>query len=138
MNIVNSKDLLYQVKGLCIDIHKEYGPGLLEKTYHKILQYKLLEKGYKVDSEVSFNIVLGDKIIEDAYRIDLLVNDCLIIEIKSVVRLEPVHHKQLITYMTFTKKDLGLLVNFGCADIFKEGLKSWDRKAIKKPFIHST
>ena len=134
---MKSSNLMYNVKRVCMDIHKQYGPGLLEKTYHQILKLKLEKLGYDVKSEVMCPLNVEGKVIEDAYRIDLLVNDVLIIELKAVLRLEAVHHRQLITYMTLSNKPEGLLVNFCCDDIFKEGLKSWNKDSIKRAYRSS-
>ena len=125
VDVMNEKDLLYDVKGICMAIHKEFGPGLLEKAYQQILQIKLESHGYDVKSEVPVDICVDGQVVSNAFRIDLLVNDVLIIELKAVKKLETVHHKQLMTYLTLTGRSLGLLVNFCCNNIFEEGLKSW-------------
>lgn len=111
-------------------IHKEFGPGLLENAYQQILKLRLEEKGYDVKTEVPCNIQVDGMTIEHAYRIDMIVNDCLIVELKTVHKILPVHHRQLATYMTLAKKEVGLLVNFYCNDLFEEGLRSWNNSQL--------
>lgn len=122
--------LIYNVKNVCMSIHKEFGPGLLENAYQQILKIKLLEKGYDVKTEVPCDIQVDGMTIKSAYRIDMIVNDCLIVELKTVNKILPVHHRQLATYMTLAKKEVGLLVNFYCNDLFEEGLRSWNNSQL--------
>ena len=88
-------------------------------------------QGLDVKSEVPCNLNVDGEVIEDAYRLDLLINDCLIIELKSVQKIRPEHHKQLITYLKLTNKPYGLLVNFNCDNLFQDGLRSWKTKDLK-------
>jgi iron complex transport system substrate-binding protein len=96
------------------------GPGLLESVYEMILFESLKRRGLEVQRQVSIRVEYDDFIIEDAFRLDLLVEDKLIIELKSVEKIAPVHKKQLMTYMHLTNRSLGLLMNFGMAT-FSEG-----------------
>lgn len=121
------QEILYSIKKECIDIHKEFGPGLLEKAYQRILKLKLEKRGFVVNEEVACSINVDGEIIENAYYIDLLVNDCVIVELKAVQKLKPEHHKQLFTYMRLANKDAGLLVNFCCDNLFRDGLRSWNK-----------
>ncbi len=103
-------------------IHKEIGPGLLETAYELLMFDSLAFRGLKVDRQVPIDISFQNRTIRDCFRVDLLVEDRLPIELKSVERLAPVHSKQLLTYLRLMKLPLGLLINFGGAT-FKEGIK---------------
>jgi GxxExxY protein len=102
-------------------IHTTLGPGLLESVYERLLEYELRELGLTVRCEVSLPVEYGALRIEEGYRIDMLVDEKVIVELKSVERTAPVHAKQLLTYLRLADKRLGLLVNFGAATI-KEGV----------------
>jgi GxxExxY protein len=114
-----------QISGDVIDVaislHRELGPGLLESVYEAILASKLAAMGYAVARQRPIDIEFEGLRFEAAFRIDLLVDDRLLVEIKSVERLNPVHSKQLLTYLRLTKRPVGLLLNFG-GETLKEGL----------------
>ena len=103
-------------------IHKKLGPGLLESVYEAILADGLSRSGLLVERQKPLPISFEGVEINEGYRVDLLVERSLIIEIKSVERLIPVHGKQLLTYLRLAKQPLGLLMNFGC-ETFKEGVR---------------
>ena len=103
-------------------IHKELGPGLLESVYEMVLADALRQRGYNVEQQRPVPIVFRERSFADAFRADLIVEDSLIIEVKSVERNAPVHAKQLLTYLRLLKQPLGLLMNCGC-DTFREGVK---------------
>ena len=103
-------------------IHKELGPGLLESVYEAILASALTEVGLVVERQKIISINYRNLTIADAFRADLVVNQRLIIEVKSVERCAPVHAKQLLTYLRLTEQPLGLLMNFGC-ETFRDGLR---------------
>lgn len=103
-------------------IHMDLGPGLLESVYTIILQKKLRERGFRVEREVPIPIVYEGMNFELGFRADLLIDDCFIVELKSVEKLAPVHAKQLLTYLKVTGHRLGLLINFGEA-LLKDGIK---------------
>ncbi|NVK28680.1 MAG: GxxExxY protein [Flavobacteriia bacterium] len=94
------------------DIHSELGPGLYESVYERILTYELEAKGLSVKRQVEVPVEWKGMVIENGFRADLIVEDKLIIELKSCEKLQPVHHKQLLTYLKLTRNRLGLLVNF--------------------------
>ena len=94
-------------------IHTTWGPGLLESACSIALEAELLERGHRVAREVRVPVVWNDVRVEDAFRVDLVVDDCLIVELKSVEQTARVHKKQVITYLELTGMRLGLLVNFG-------------------------
>ena len=103
-------------------IHRKYGSGLLESAYESLLLFALQKRGFQVDRQVSIDLTHEGGLIRDAFRIDLLVEKQLIIEVKSVERFNAVHAKQLLTYLRIADLKLGLLMNFGC-ETFGEGLK---------------
>lgn len=103
-------------------LHKDLGPGLLESVYEQILAAKFVAIGLSVDRQKPININYEDIRIENAFRADLLVENRLLIEIKSVEQIIPVHAKQVLTYLRLMNLPLGLLMNFGAAT-FKEGVR---------------
>ncbi len=105
---------------LCV--HRELGPGLLESAYEACLADELRSRGVDVKTQISMPVSYKGRELKDAYRLDMLVNDCLIVEIKSVESILPVHKAQLLTYLRFSGLRLGLLVNFNTA-LIKDGLK---------------
>ena len=111
-----------EVLDISIRLHRELGPGLLESVYEAILAGKLVQLGYSVDRQRPIDIEFDGIRFDAAFRIDLLVNERVLIEVKSVERLNAVHAKQLLTYLRLTKQPLGLLINFGGATL-KEGFR---------------
>jgi len=103
-------------------VHKELGPGLLESVYEAVLAASLERDGLRVERQKPITIVFDGLTIADGFRADLVVEDRLIVEVKSVERTAPVHGKQLLTYLRLTEQPLGLLMNFGC-ETFRDGLK---------------
>lgn len=103
-------------------IHIDVGPGLLESVYETLLATRLEKQGFKVDRQLPVKAIIDDILFPKAFHIDLLVNDVLLIELKSVEKLAPVHAKQTLTYLRLMKLPLGLLINFGGITL-KEGLK---------------
>ena len=103
-------------------MHVEIGPGLLESVYEVVLEKLLLEKGIKVSRQKPIPIEVMGLSINEGFRADLIVEDILLIELKSVEKLAPVHSKQVLTYLRLLNLPLGLLLNFGAAT-FKEGCK---------------
>jgi GxxExxY protein len=108
LNIITSK-----IINAAIMIHKELGPGLLESVYLKCMILELRKMGLKALSEVPVPVIYGgNKVCDEGFRIDILVEDVVIVELKSVEKIQPVHKKQLLTYLRLAKKPLGLLINF--------------------------
>jgi len=103
-------------------IHKELGPGLLESVYEAILAQTLAEHGLSVLRQQAVPISFRGVVLPEAFRADLIVENALVIEVKSVERNAPVHAKQLLTYLRLMKQPLGLLMNFGC-ETFRDGVK---------------
>jgi len=102
-----------QILKAAITVHKELGPGLLESVYQACMVIDLEGMGLKVESQVPCPISYrGHQITDQGFRLDLLVEDTVIVELKSVEKVEPVHKKQLLTYLRLANKPLGLLINF--------------------------
>ena len=118
----NPEELARRVVNCGFALHKDLGPGLLESVYETILASMLIDEGLCVDRQKPIGIEYNRLVLPDAFRADLVVEDSLIIEIKSVEQLAPVHGKQLLTYLRLTKQPLGLLLNFG-APVFRDGVK---------------
>jgi GxxExxY protein len=116
------KDLSEKIIGCAIEVHKNLGPGLLESAYEECLCYEFTREGLIFERQKSISIAYKEITICNAYRIDLLVENSIIIEIKSVEAILPVHEAQLLTYLTLSGKKVGLLINFN-EKILKNGLK---------------
>lgn len=115
-----------QVSGDVLDvalkIHRDLGPGLLESVYEAVLAGKLISLGYSVSRQLQVGIEFEGMRFDAAFRIDLLVDERLLVEIKSVERLTIIHAKQLLSYLRLTEQPVGLLINFGGATL-KEGVR---------------
>lgn len=111
--------LSYTIVGLAIKVHKELGPGLLESVYEKCLKYELEKNGYEVKQQLSVAIQYDELEIEADLKIDLLVNDLVVIELKAVENMNPVYEAQLLTYMKLLEVPQGLLINFFTNNITK-------------------
>jgi GxxExxY protein len=103
-------------------IHNELGPGLLESVYETVLAASIARRGLKVDRQLPINIAYDGMTFVEGFRADLVVDDRLIIEVKSAERLAPVHGKQMLTYLRLLRQPLGILMNFGGAT-FREGVR---------------
>ena len=110
------------VVDVALRLHRELGPGLLESVYEIMLAARLAAMGYSVARQRSIDIEFEGVRIEGAFKIDLLVDERLVVEIKSVERLAPVHAKQLLTYLRLTGQPVGLLINFG-GETLREGIR---------------
>ena len=110
------------VVDVALRLHRELGPGLLESVYEIVLAARLASMGYSVARQRSIDIEFEGVCIEGAFKIDLLVDERLVVEIKSVERLAPVHAKQLLTYLRLTGQPVGLLINFG-GETLREGIR---------------
>ncbi len=115
-------DITQLIIGEALGIHRALGPGLLESVYEAILAKALARKGLSVKRQSRVKIEYDGIVFDDAFRCDLLVNELVIVELKSVENLAPVHSKQVLTYLRLMNLEVGLLINFG-ASILKNGLK---------------
>lgn len=111
--------LSYEITGLAIKVHKELGPGLLESVYEQCLKYELEQHDYDVRQQLIVSIDYGELTFESNLRIDLLVNNCVVVELKAVETLLPIHEAQLLTYMKLLKRPQGLLINFNTTNLSK-------------------
>lgn len=115
-------DLSYRVIGCALEVYKTLGPGLLESVYEKALVIELTNKGIKAERQVPVNIFYKGVELGEGLRIDVLVEDSLVVELKSVDTLNKVHYKQLLTYLKITNKRVGLLINFNESNLM-DGIK---------------
>ena len=104
-----------------IQVHRELGPGLLESVYETVLAHELSSRGLDVKRQAPIAIQYRDLELPDAFRADLIVDDLVIVELKSVEQVAPVHKKQVLTYLRMTNLNVGLLLNFGC-ETMKSGI----------------
>ena len=119
---MNENEIASIIVNASLEIHKALGPGLLESVYEQVLAGKLKKEGLQVEVQKKISIVYEDIKIENAFRADMVINDLVIIELKSVEKLEKVHFKQLLTYLRLSNKKLGLLINFN-TELIKNGIK---------------
>jgi GxxExxY protein len=117
--------LEYQITGACIEVHKHIGPGLLESVYHKCLMKELEEQNLRFSSQQIVAVSYKDIILDTELRLDLYVENCIAVELKSVKEWEPVFDAQLLTYMRLLETPKGLLFNFNCVNIIQQGKKSF-------------
>ena len=109
---MEENEISFYIRKAIFKTYNTFGPGLLESFYEKVLKIELEKNGLAVQSQIPLNVVYEGQILDIGFRADLLVEDKVIIEIKSVEEISAVHHKQLLTYLKLTNKKLGILVNF--------------------------
>lgn len=122
LKIMNENDIATKIIGAAIEVHKQLGPGLLESTYETCLAYELKKAGLNIQQQLVLPVVYKEVKLNAGYRIDLLVEGKVIIEIKSVEALADIHTAQLLTYLKLKDLKLGLLINFNVI-LLKNGLK---------------
>ena len=115
-------DISYKIIGCLYNVYNKLGPGLLESVYERALMVELKDANLRAECQKIVDIVYNGKPLGLDLRLDILVEDSIILELKSVEKIHPVHPKQLFTYLKLTDKLLGLLVNFNVANIAKEGI----------------
>ena len=118
--------LSYEIIGFAIKVHKKLGPGLLESIYEECLKYELERNGYDVKQQLTVKIDYYDLESVTDLRIDLLVNDCVVVELKTVDNFHPIHEAKLLSYMKLLERPQGLLINFNTTNITKS----------TKPFVN--
>lgn len=118
--------LSYEITGLAIKVHEALGPGLLESVYERCLYYELVKNGFDVKQQMNVPVDYEDIIIDTALRLDLLVNDCVVLELKAIEKVPHVEDAKILTYMKLLKKPQGLLINFFTENITKS----------MKPFVN--
>lgn len=115
-------DITGEIVSAAMKVHTALGPGLFESTYQLCMRHELQIRGLRVECERALPIIYGDLRIESGYRVDLLVEDLVIVELKSVAKLLPLHQAQLLAYLKLSRSKVGLLINFNVAHL-RHGIK---------------
>jgi len=124
MQIMDINKVTEKIIGCAIEVHRILGPGLLESAYEECLAFELKNAGLRVERQKAVPIVFKEIKLDCGYRIDILVEDLVIVELKTVDTFNPVHEAQILTYMKFADKELGLLINFNVT-LLKNGIKRY-------------
>ena len=127
------KDLVYQVNGAAIEVHKNIGAGLLENVYHQCLKKELELRKINFSSELQIPLNYKGYELESKLRCDLLIENSLVVELKSVTEINPIFEAQLLTYMNLLKVPIGLLINFNVKNIYYEGQKTMINEYYRTP-----
>lgn len=114
---MNENEISYAIRGAIFNVYNNLGPGLFESVYVSALKYELNKTGYIAETQVELPVWYNGIRLEGGFRIDILVNNLVIIEVKSIEKLAEVHHKQMLTYLRLANKRLGILVNFNSNNI---------------------
>lgn len=114
-------ELTYKIIGAAMEVHKELGPGLLESVYQKCLKYEFKQRGLFFQSELEIDLLYKGIRLNTELRCDFLVENSIVVELKAVEYILPVHKAQALTYMKLIGKPKGILVNFNCENIFRNG-----------------
>lgn len=118
-------ELTYEIVGAAIEVHKAIGPGLLESVYHKCLKHEFFIRKLRYGSEFYVPVEYKGLEMEADLRCDFLVEDAIVVELKAVDAIAPVFEAQLLTYMKLLQKPKGILINFNCVNLFKDGQKTY-------------
>lgn len=136
MNFLEEHNKKYKffsdITGVAMKVHSKYHSGLLESAYEAALKYLLEQKGYKVERQVELSIYWDDVKLDQKYRMDLVVNDNIILELKAVNFVDKEHRKQLFNYMNLTHMPYGMLINFGPKGLFSEWYERYRDGEIEK------
>ena len=124
-------DLTYQIIGGAIEVHKCMGRGLLESVYQQCLKEELTHRKINFLTEMNVPVEYKGKTLDMNFRCDLWVEQCIVVELKSVCKIVPAHEAQLLTYMKRLKCPKGILINFNCFNLFKEGQKTFVNEYFK-------
>ena len=124
-------ELTYDVIGAAIGVHKTLGSGLLESVYQKCLEEELKYRNINFQSEKTISVIYRDKEMNVDFRCDFFIENCLVVELKSVNEMSSIFEAQLLTYMKLLKSPKGILINFNCFNIFKEGQKTFVNEYFK-------
>ena len=116
---MTENEITYEIRGAIYDVYKDLGPGLLESVYEEALCFELEHRGLKVERQVQVPVIYKGNVLKTELRLDVLVEDKVIVELKSVEEMKKVFSKQLLTYLRLMNKRVGLLVNFNTDDILK-------------------
>ena len=116
---MKENEISYDIRGAAFRVYNQLGPGLLESIYEHALAYELVKMGHMNRTQVGIPVKYGEATLELGFRLDILVDEMVIIEVKSVDQLMDIHHKQLLSYLRLTNRRLGLLINFNSTDMTK-------------------
>jgi GxxExxY protein len=120
---MNLNDLTYKIRGCIFKVHSTLGPGLLESVYEAVLSYELRKNGLNIETQLGIPVIYDNIKLDLGFRLDILVENLVIVEVKSIEALHDVHKKQLLTYLKLSEKKIGILVNFNAASLIdKESL----------------
>jgi GxxExxY protein len=114
---LKENDISFDIRGAAFKVHTELGPGLLESVYEAALSYELSKMGYQIKNQVGVPMIYAEMKMDVGFRLDILVNELVIVEVKSIDALADIHHKQLLTYLKLSGKKLGILINFNSASL---------------------
>lgn len=124
-------ELTYEIVGAAIEVHKIMGRGLLESVYHQCLKEELIHRKINFLSEMKIPIIYKNKELESDFRCDLFIENAIVVELKSVFEIHPMFEAKLLNYMKLLKSPKGILINFNCFNIFKEGQKTFVNEYFK-------
>ena len=116
-------DLSYKIVGCAIEVHNHLGPGLLESVYHDCLKKEFTLRNINFKSQLIVPVNYKGLVLDTEYRLDFLVEDEIVVELKAMDGILPIHEAQLLTYMKLLQKSKGMLINFNCSNIVKDGAK---------------
>jgi len=125
-------ELTFNVIGAAIEVHKNMGSGLMESVYQQCMIEELTNRNINFISEFKVPVVYKGKELNIEFRCDLFVENCLIVELKSVSEIKPIHDAQVLNYMNLLKVPKGIIINFNCFNIFREGQKTFVNEYFKK------
>ncbi|TXI70085.1 GxxExxY protein [Flavobacterium sp. UBA6195] len=125
-------ELTFNVIGAAIEVHKNMGSGLLESVYQQCMIEELTNRNINFVSEFKVPVVYKGKELDIEFRCDLFVENCLVVELKSVSEIKPIHDAQVLNYMNLLKVPKGIIINFNCFNIFREGQKTFVNEYFKK------
>ncbi len=117
--------LTYDIIGAAIEVHSHLGPGLLESIYHECMKFELMDRGISFKTEMSVPLSYSGRMLETVLRCDLYVANSIVIELKATKSIEPIFEAQLLSYMKLLDAPKGILINFNCTNIFREGQKTF-------------
>lgn len=118
-------NLTYEIVGAAIDVHRSLGPGLLESIYHDCMKIALADRNISFETEMQVPVEFMGKAVTTCLRCDLFVDKTIVVELKSVQEIIPIHEAQLMTYMRLLHAPKGILINFNCLHLFREGQKTF-------------
>lgn len=119
------EQLTYSIIGAAITVHNQLGPGLLESIYHECMKIEIEARALQFQSELLIPIYYKNRKLETNLKCDLFIENKIVVELKSVKQIDPIHEAQLLSYMKLLKAPKGILINFNCTNIFKNGQKTF-------------